>query len=113
MTERRPDMLTIQGIEALIDQPAEILAKKIQHRGISMPVRDIFDLAVVMREDAAEAEAAIRACTADAVEATAQAIARHLPRLEAEIPNYVNPTARYRSFAADIPRIIRKFPEVS
>jgi hypothetical protein len=112
VTECPPDATVVEGVETLLDTPAEILAKKIQYRGIAFAQRDIFDLAAVMREETAEADAAVRACTADAVAATAQAIAGYLPRLAVELPTYVNPTARYGSFIKDIPAIVLDFPGV-
>jgi hypothetical protein len=107
-----PESLVVEGIATLVEAPVEIFAKKIQYRGISFALRDVFDLAVIMREDPTVAKAAVQACTPDAVEATAQAIAIHLPQLESELPGYVNPTARYRSFVRDIPGIVRAFPGV-
>lgn len=112
MTDRLPDAIIVQEVKALVDAPAEILAKKIQYRGIAFARRDIFDLAALMREDPAQVETAIQACTTDAVEAVAQAITNALPRLAADLPDYVNPTPRFRSLIKDASRIVRDFPGV-
>lgn len=108
-----PEAIVVQGVETLVDRPAEILAKKIQYRGIAFAERDIFDLAVVMRDDPAEAAAAIQACSADALAATAHAIAHALPRLARELPRHVNPTARLRAMMNDASGVVRGFPGVT
>lgn len=112
VSDQPPEPLVVEGQETLVETPTEILAKKIQYRGIAFAQRDIFDLAVMMRVDPTQADAAIRACTRDALEATAQAIASKLPRLAAELPGFVNPTPRYRTFITDVPGIVREFPGV-
>ena len=105
--------MEVEGIAVRVETPAEILAKKIQYRGIAFAERDIFDLAVVMQEDEAEVEAAVRACTADAVAATAQAIARSLPGLPKDLSEHVNPTPSFRSLLGAASRIVRQFPGVA
>jgi len=40
-----------EGVQIHVETPAEILAKKIQNRGSSFTVRDVFDVAVALYHD--------------------------------------------------------------
>lgn len=112
VTEVVPETMLVQGRETRVQAPAEILAKRIQYRGYQFAHRDIFDLAMLMEQDAKEVEVAISFCGSDAIEKTAGIIAARLPSLTAELPQYVNPT---RSFVPLVDRaadIVIDFPEV-
>ena len=52
---------TIEGKRVRLLDPAQILSAKLQHRGTSAPVRDLYDLAVGQRTDLARTAIAVNA----------------------------------------------------
>lgn len=112
VTDVSPETMVVQGRETRVQASAEILAKKIQYRGYQFTHRDIFDLAVLMQQDANEVEIALSFCGRDAIEKTARMIAARLPSLTEELPDYVNPTRSFASLMGRAKDIVIDFPEV-
>ena len=51
LTDRPTRRRNLQGRRVLVEQPAEIIAKKVFHRAAAFKARDFFDLAVVIKRD--------------------------------------------------------------
>jgi hypothetical protein len=71
---------TILGRTALVESSAEIVGKKIKHRGAELKARDVFDIALVSERE----PAALRA-TAPLFEAQREAVLRRLRDREATL----------------------------
>lgn len=74
-----------------MEQPAEILAKKLRHRSSRLLPRDIFDLLAIHRDDARQLRIAVEAVPGArrAIDRIQRIAARH----RATIADEVNPTA--------------------
>jgi Nucleotidyl transferase AbiEii toxin, Type IV TA system len=75
-----------------VEQPAEIIAKKLKYRGSRLLSRDLFDLLAVHRWDPIQLSAAVRAVP-EAARRAADRIKRFAPRYRDTIREEVNPTA--------------------
>jgi hypothetical protein len=91
------------GRVILRERPAEIIAKKILHRGSSFEARDVFDLAgtyVALREELAEVSSS-PFMTSDAFDRVRLRIENRHAAFEEEIDGEVNPTEFGRSYLGD------------
>lgn len=106
-----PGALPIEiGGRAIDAQTAEeVLAKKLQFRGHSLAVRDVFDLAVMLRVDRGAVDAALNACSPRAL---AQATARlrlMLPSLTDQLEQSVRPKPRFERLITEAPLILEQW----
>jgi hypothetical protein len=92
LTDCMPWVYRFHGRSILVEEPAEILAKKLKYRGSEMPVRDIFDLIAAGRADPASVRAAVEAVP-DGARRAADRIRRIARRYVETIGDEVNPTA--------------------
>lgn len=92
ITKLVPWLLPFHDREIPVEEPAEILAKKLKYRGSRLLPRDIFDLLAAHRHDPAIIRTAVSAAT-DAVPRAADRIQRIAPRYRETIRDEVNPTA--------------------
>jgi len=79
------------GRELRVEQPAEILAKKLKYRGSRFLARDIFDLLAIHQHDASSVRAAVSA-TPEGARRAADRIERIAQRYRQTIMDEVNPT---------------------
>jgi hypothetical protein len=75
-----------------VEEPAEIIAKKLKYRGSRLLPRDIFDLLAVHRVDPTSVDEAVRAVP-DGARRAADRITRIAERYRETIRDEVNPTA--------------------
>lgn len=108
LTEAPIAIERISGREVRCHTNAEILAKKIEFRGPSFTMRDMFDLAVLIDQDPEAVERALMTCTAANIEIAMQRIAERLPTLAAELPGFVNPTPAGRRYVDAAPALLRR-----
>lgn len=91
-TDLTPWLYRFQGREIPVEEPAEILAKKLKYRGSLIIPRDIFDILAVHHFDPAIAKAAVAAAP-DGARRAADRIRRIEKRYPETIGDEVNPTA--------------------
>lgn len=91
-TELPPWRYDFKGRAVLVEEPAEILAKKLQYRGSQLLPRDIFDVVAMARTDPAAIGTAVRAVPR-AARLAIDRIERISGRYRATIADEVNPTA--------------------
>lgn len=91
-TELTPWLMRFMEREIRVEQPAEILAKKLRYRSSRFLSRDIFDLLAVSRFDPAHVRTAVRAVP-DGARRAADRITRIAVRYRETIADEVNPTA--------------------
>jgi hypothetical protein len=91
-TELMPWLYPFMDRTVQVEQPAEILAKKLRYRGSRLLSRDIFDLLAVHRWDPTQFRAAVLAVPGAARRA-ADRIERFAQRYRETIRDEVNPTA--------------------
>ena len=92
LTELTPWLYQLKGRDIPVEEPTEILAKKLKYRGSRLLPRDIFDLLAVHRFDPTCIQSAVRATPAGARRA-ADRIKRIARRYRETIRDEVNPTA--------------------
>lgn len=90
-TDVQPWVYKFKGRPILVEEPAEILAKKLKFRGSQFVPRDIFDLMAVARADPKAVEVAIAAAPNEARRAVDR-IRRIAARYRETIADEVNPT---------------------
>jgi hypothetical protein len=90
ITPLKPDIRQVAGMSVNVEQPAEIIAKKIFHRGDVFKPRDLFDLAVVYTYRPSEV-CGIAPFVADKLESFSQ----QLDRMESSglLPSYLEQLA--------------------
>jgi hypothetical protein len=108
LTEASTAIERIEGRETRCHTNAEILAKKIEFRGPSFTMRDMFDLAVLIDRDPDSVDKALAACTTGNIEIATRRIAGRLPTLAAELPGFVNPTASGARYIDAAPALLRE-----
>lgn len=92
LTDLSPWLYEFKNREIPVEEPAEILAKKLKYRGSQIIPRDIFDILAVHRFDPAIVKTALTAAPEGARRA-ADRIRRIEKRYRETIKNEVNPTA--------------------
>jgi hypothetical protein len=92
-TEIPPWRYDFKDRAVLVEEPAEILAKKLRYRGSQLVPRDIFDLLVAARVDPAAVAAAVQAAPR-AARLAIDRIERISQRYRATIVDEVNPTTK-------------------
>jgi hypothetical protein len=92
LTELDPWILPFERREIRVEQPAEILAKKLKYRGSRFAVRDIFDLLAIHAHDPTIVAVAVAAAT-EATRRAIDRIQRIAPRYRDSIEEEINPTA--------------------
>ena len=92
LTDLVPWHYSFKGREIPVEEPAEILAKKLKYRGSRIIPRDIFDILAVYRADPAIVKIAVAAAPEGARRA-ADRIGRIAKRYRETIGEEVNPTA--------------------
>ncbi len=92
VTDLGPWYYRFRGRDIPVEEPAEILAKKLKYRGSRIIPRDIFDILAVLRFDPAIATAAVEAAP-DGARRAADRIRRIAKRYRETIGDEVNPTA--------------------
>jgi nucleotidyltransferase AbiEii toxin of type IV toxin-antitoxin system len=92
LTDLAPWLYTFKNRVVPVEEPAEILAKKLQYRGSRIIPRDIFDILAVHRFDPASVKTALTAAP-DAARRAADRIRRIANRYRDTIEDEVNPTA--------------------
>lgn len=92
LTTLRPWPYTFGAREIMVEEPAEILAKKLKYRGSRLLSRDIFDLLAVHRFDPSQLRAAVEASPEGARRAVDR-ITRMAQRYRDTIKDEVNSTA--------------------
>lgn len=90
-TELTPWLYRFVDREIRVEQPAEIIAKKLRYRGSQLLPRDIFDLLAVQRFDPSHILTAVRAVP-DGARRAADRIQRIAARYRETIRDEVNPT---------------------
>lgn len=80
------------GREIRVEEPAEILAKKLRYRSARFLPRDIFDLFAVHRFEPAQVRTAVRAVP-DGARRAADRIKRIAEQYRSTIRDEVNPTS--------------------
>jgi hypothetical protein len=91
-TELTPWLYRFVDREIRVEQPAEIIAKKLRYRGSRLLPRDIFDLLAVQRFDPTYILTAVRAVP-DGARRAADRIERIAARYRETIRDEVNPTS--------------------
>lgn len=92
LTELTPWLYQLKDRYILVEEPAEILAKKLKYRGSRLLPRDIFDLLAVHRFDPTCIRTAVLA-TPEGARRAADRIERIAGRYRETIRDEVNPTA--------------------
>ncbi len=92
LTNLTPWLYRFKGRDIPVEEPAEILAKKLQYRGSRIIPRDIFDILAVHRFDPAIVKTAIKAVP-DGARRAVDRIRRIEKRYRETIRDEVNPTA--------------------
>lgn len=92
LTDLVPWLYPFKGRDVPVEEPAEILAKKLKYRGSRLLPRDVFDLLAIQRYDPACIATAVQASPNGARRA-ADRIARIAGRYRETIRDEVNPTA--------------------
>ena len=92
LTEMSPWPRSCDGRDVRVEQPAEVLAKKIKYRGSRFAPRDVFDLIAIHRHDPSIVSVAVAAAP-EALRRTADRIERTAGRYRATIADEVNPTS--------------------
>jgi hypothetical protein len=82
----------LEGRAIQVEEPAEIMAKKLKYRGSRLLSRDIFDLLAVSRFDRSQIRTAVQA-SPDGARRAADRIQRMARRYRDSIREEVNPTA--------------------
>lgn len=93
LTGLMPWLYDFKGRDIPVEQPAEILAKKLKYRGSRIVPRDIFDLIAIYRRDPMIVRTAV-AAVPDGARRAADRIRRIEKRYRQTIEEDVNPTAR-------------------
>lgn len=111
VTTAPPKPVSIPGIARPVQMQdaAEILAKKIQYRGVCFTHRDMFDLAMLLQQSPASVELAFAQCSPSAVDQAVDVMRQRLPVLTAELADYVNPTPGFRHLLVDSKKILDEF----
>jgi hypothetical protein len=91
-TDLAPWQYSFKGRDIPVEEPAEILAKKLKYRGSRIIPRDIFDILAVDRFDPAIVAAAVAAAS-DGARRAVDRIRRIEKRYRETISEEVNPTA--------------------
>ena len=91
-TDLTPWLYKFKNREIPVEEPAEILAKKLKYRGSRIIPRDIFDILAVHRFDPAIVKTAVTAAP-DAARRAADRIRRIEQRYRETIGDEVNPTS--------------------
>jgi hypothetical protein len=91
-TDLTPWIYSFKGRDVPIEEPAEILAKKLKYRGSRIIPRDIFDILAVHRFDPAIVKTAIAAAP-DGARRAVDRIGRFAKRYRETVSEEVNPTA--------------------
>jgi hypothetical protein len=91
-TDLRPWIYNFKGRDVPIEEPAEILAKKLKYRGSQIIPRDIFDILAAHRVNPAIVKTAVEAAP-DGARRAADRIGRIAKRYRETISEEVNPTA--------------------
>jgi transglutaminase-like putative cysteine protease len=91
-TDLAPWQYSFKGRDIPVEEPAEILAKKLKYRGSRIIPRDIFDILAVDRFDPAIVAAAVAAAS-DGARRAVDRIRRIEKRYRETIRDEVNPTA--------------------
>ena len=92
LTELAPWALPFQDRDVPVEQPAEVLAKKLAFQSSRLAPRDVFDLIAIHHHDATMIEVAL-AAVPDAARHATDRITRIADRYRATIRDEVNPTA--------------------
>ncbi len=92
LTELAPWLLRFDNREIRVEQPAEILAKKLKYRGSRFAPRDIFDVLAIHEYDPLLVPVALAAAP-DGARRAADRIERIAVRYRETIADDVNPTA--------------------
>ncbi len=92
LTDLVPWLLRFNDREIPVEQPAEILAKKLKYRGSTFTPRDIFDVLAIHRHDPTSIQVALAAAP-DGARRAVDRIQRIAARYRASIRDDVNPTA--------------------
>ena len=92
VTDLAPWLYSFKGRDIPVEEPAEILAKKLRYRGSRIIPRDIFDILAVQRLDPAIVKMAVAAAP-DGARRAADRIRRIENRYRQTISDEVNPTA--------------------
>jgi hypothetical protein len=90
-TELPPWLYRFMDRDIQVEEPAEIIAKKLKYRGSRLLPRDIFDLLAVQRADPTQIMTAVAAAP-DGARRAADRIERIAVRYRATIADEVNPT---------------------
>ncbi len=96
----------IDGMPVPTHTNAEILAKKVKHRGFAFTHRDIFDLAVLIDRDRTSVEHALAHCAGVEIEQAFEICLARAPLLASELPEYVNPTRLGEIYLRDAAGIV-------
>lgn len=92
VTDLAPWPYDFRGRAIPVEEPAEVLAKKLKYRGSRLLARDVFDILAVRRADPAAVKAAAAAAP-DAARRAADRIRQTATRYRETIADEVNPTA--------------------
>ncbi len=92
LTDLTPWLLSFEGREIRVEQPAEILAKKLKYRGSRFAPRDIFDLLALHEHDPSIIQVAVVAAF-EGPRRAVDRIQRIAARYRETIAEEVNPTA--------------------
>ena len=92
LTALPPWVYRFEGRDILVEEPAEILAKKLKYRGSRFLPRDIFDLLAIHQQDPTQVQHAV-AAEPDGARRARDRIQRIAKRYRETIHEEVNPTA--------------------
>ena len=92
LTDLAPWLYRFKERDVPVEEPGEILAKKLKYRGSRLAARDIFDILAVHRADPAAVRAAV-AAVPDGARRAADRIRHMEKRYRDTIGDEVNPTA--------------------
>lgn len=92
LTTPAPWLYRFKGREVRVEEPAEVLAKKLRYRGSRIIPRDIFDILAVHRVDPAIVRTAVAAAP-DGARRARDRILRTAKRYRETVIDEVNPTA--------------------
>jgi hypothetical protein len=100
-TDLEPVPVDVGGGRTIrVDQPGEILARKLRYRGSQLKARDVFDLAAVAELAPDQAEAALAALDDGSLRRLVDRVRRMEEVFRAEVARSVRPTAAAESLVA-------------
>ncbi len=110
ITEDPVETTTINGIELKLETPGEIIAKKLFYRGKTLKVRDIFDIAVVVKSYPQELAIALENQTGPKKDAL-ESLQKLNPKFQKQYLEGLNIRSEWEFLKPDVGQIVKSFLE--